>query len=63
MNVLVDAVTVQNQLDRYHGELPYHEEVFDTMNNKVSSLEDLNQHKQIPELKETQQVCVQTFSL
>ena len=47
---------MQNQLDKYLGELPYHEEVFDTMNNKISALEDLNQHKQIPQLKDTQQV-------
>ena len=54
--MIADAVSVQNQLDKYHGELPYHEEVFDTMNSKVTALEDLNQHKQIPQLKETQQV-------
>ena len=54
--MIADAVSVQNQLDKYHGELSYHGEVFDTMNNKVAALEDLNQHKQIPQLKETQQV-------
>ncbi len=51
-----DAASAQNLLDKYEGELPHHEEVFDTMGGKITQLEDLNQHRQIPQLKDTQQV-------
>ncbi len=53
---MLKLLSLQNQLEKYSGELPYHEEVFDTMSGKIVTLEDLNQHKQIPQLKDNQQV-------